>query len=249
MFTKKETLMLKTVLTLLRGLGARANETLADSNALLMLDQQIREAGVALDRSKRALALAIAQDGREGKRLETIHSRIGDLEVRVKEALRANHEQLSREGAEAIAALEADRDAALTARVLFASEISRLGETITQAEQRLIMLDRGRRVARATEAVRTLKKNPIQAKLGYESKLSEAENTLRRLRERQAEALAADDAIALLNQAESPLDTAEKLAAQGFGPRLKTTAKDVLIRLAASESSNMNVSANREPRQ
>ena len=92
-------------------------------------------------------------------------------------------------------------------------------------------LDRGRRLARASEAVRSLRRSGIEAARPYESTLPEAESTLRRLRDRQMEAQAADDALVELDAATGPIATAERLAEQGFGPRLKTTADDVLARL------------------
>ena len=226
--------MFKTLLLLIRGSAASAAEELADRNALLILDQQMREAGAAIERAKRALALAIAQDGAEAKRLDAAIARIADLEVRVKAAIAAGNEGIAREGAEAIAALEAERDAAQAARTLFASEIARLRTIVIQAEQRLTTLDRGRRVARAAESVRTMRKTPIEESGPRESTLSEAEATLQRLRERQAESMAADDALAQLDAAMNPIDVAERMAAQGFGPRLKTTADEVLARLRAS---------------
>ena len=58
----------------------------------------------------------------------------------------------------------------------------------------------------------------IEAARPYESTLPEAENTLKRLRERQIEAQAASDALIELDAATGPLATAEKLAEQGFGP-------------------------------
>ncbi|NMK79510.1 hypothetical protein, partial [Staphylococcus capitis] len=76
----------------------------------------------------------------------------------------------------------------------------------------------------------------IEAARPYESTLPEAENTLRRLRDRQIEAQAADDALVELDAATGPLATAEKLAEQGFGPRLKTTADDVLARLKSKRT-------------
>ena len=226
--------MFKTLLLLIRGSAASAAEELADRNALLILDQQMREAGAAIERAKRALALAIAQDGAEAKRLDAAIARIADLEGRVKAALEAGNEGIAREGAEAIAALEAERDTAKAARTLFASEIARLRAIVTQAEQRLTALDRGRRVARAAESVRIMRKTPIEEAGPRESTLSEAEATLQRLRERQAESMADDDALAQLDPAMNPIDVAERMAAQGFGPRLKTTAEDVLARLKAS---------------
>lgn len=225
--------MFKTVLTLFRGSVASAGEELEDRSALLILDQQMRDAAAAVERSKRTLALAIAQDQQEGRRLDTTNARIADLEVRATAALDGGREDLAREAAQAIAGLEADRDAALTARALFASEIGRLKRHVANAEARLTELDRGRRLARASEAVRTLRRGGIEAARPYEATLPEAENTLKRLRDRQIEAQAADQALIELDAASGPLATAEKLAEQGFGPRLKTTADDVLARLNA----------------
>ena len=116
--------MFKTVLTLFRGSVAAAGEELEDRSALLILDQQMRDAAAAVERSKRTLALAIAGDQQEGRRLDATNARIADLEVRATAALDGGREDLAREAAQAIANLEADRDAAMTARTLFASEIT-----------------------------------------------------------------------------------------------------------------------------
>jgi len=201
--------MFKTVLTLFRGSVAAAGEELEDRSALLILDQQMRDAAAAVERSKRTLALAIAQDQQEGRRLDATNARIADLELR------------------ATAALDGGRED---------PEITRLKRQVTGAEARITDLDRGRRLARAAEAVRALRRGGIEAARPYEATLPEAERTLRRLRERQIEAQAADEALVELDAASGPLATAEKLAEQGFGPRLKSTADDVLARLNAKRT-------------
>jgi phage shock protein A len=151
----------------------------------------------------------------------------------VSAALAAGNEALARDGAEAIARLEAERDAAMTARSLFSAEINRLKSHVGQAESRIAALHRGRRVARASEAVRNLQRGRTEAALPYQATLSDAEATLSRLRERQAEAQAAEEALDAIDASSGPLRAAEKLAAEGFGPRLRTTADDVLARLKA----------------
>src|SRR5882757_7066674 len=113
----RELQMFKTVLTLFRGSVAAAGEELEDRSALLILDQQMRDAAAAVERSKRTLALAIAGDQQEGRRLETTCVRIADLEVRATAAIEGGRDDLAREAAQAIANLEAERDAALTARL------------------------------------------------------------------------------------------------------------------------------------
>ena len=222
--------MLKMFLTFVRGGAAVAEERFADRNALLILDQQMRDAAAAFERAKKALAIAIAQDRQETERLAAGNARIADLETRVAAALVAGDEILALEGAEAIAALEADRDAAASAQALFATEILRLRRHVAQAQARIAELDRGRRLARASEAVRQMRQGRVEPGPAHEATLAEAEQTLKRLRERQVEAEAAETALDELDGA-AAASVSEKLAAKGFGPRLRTTAEDVLERL------------------
>ncbi|CAN7622815.1 PspA/IM30 family protein [Bosea sp. LjRoot9] len=222
--------MFKMFVTLFRGSVAEAGEAIADRNALLILDQQLRDATAAFDRAKKALAVAIAQDQQESARFAATKGRVVDLEHRVGAALAAGDEILAREGAEAIAALEADRDAAAAAQALFATEILRLRRHLAQAQARIAELDRGRRLARASEAVREMRRGRTEAARPHEATLGEAEQTLKRLRERQIQAEAADLALDELDGA-ATISVTEKLAARGYGPRLKPTADDVLARL------------------
>jgi phage shock protein A len=61
--------------------------------------------------------------------------------------------------------------------------------------------------------------------------LAEAEATLKRLRERQAEDAAAATAYDRLDPGMNPANTASRLEAAGFGRRTRPTASDVLARL------------------
>jgi phage shock protein A len=223
--------MLKTLITMVRGRTAVIAEELGDQNALLILDQQMRDATGALDRAKKALAIAVAQQGQEEQRLETTRSRIADLETRAIAALGSGREDLATEAAEAIATLEAERDASLTARALFAAEIAKLKGHVLQQQMRFSQLERGRRIARAAEAVRAARRGRIEDAPIFAGTLAEAEATLARLREHQVEADAAETAFDAIDAATGPVAVAEKLAAEGFGPRLKPNAADVLARL------------------
>src|SRR5262249_41462839 len=221
--------MLKTFFTLVRGSIAAAEEEVVDRSALLILDQQIRDAAAATDRGKRALALAIAQDEAEGKRLEATLARIADLEERATAALAGGREDLAAEAAETIAVLEADRDAIREARATFAAEIARMKSAVTGATQRFTELERGRRIAQAAEAVRRLRTGPNGP--AGPAALADAEAPLRRLRERQAEEAATDRAMQSLDADAGPANVASKLEAEGFGKRTRSTTADVLERL------------------
>jgi phage shock protein A len=223
--------MLKTIVTLVRGAAFRAEEEFADRSALLILDQQIRDSAAGIERAKRALAVAIAQDEAEGKRLEITLQRIADLEERAVAALNGGSEELAAEAAEAIAVMEADRDSIREARATFAREIAGLKATVRKSAARLNELERGRRIASAAESVRRLKAGSGLMGPGGATALADAEQTLRRLRERQAEDAAAADAYEALETEPNPAGIAERLEAAGFGKRTRPTAASVLERL------------------
>ena len=223
--------MLKTLVTFVRGRSFAIAEGVADQNALVILDQQMRDATGALDRAKKALAVAIAQESQEGQRLDGTRARIEDLEARAVAAIEAGRDDLATEAADAIATLEAERDASLTARALFAAEIAKLKGHVLQQQMRFSQLERGRRIARAAEAVRVARRGRIEDAPIFAGTLAEAEATLDRLREHQVEADAAEAALDALDAATGPIAVAEKLSAEGFGPRLKPDATDVMARL------------------
>ncbi|WP_046862952.1 PspA/IM30 family protein [Microvirga massiliensis] len=223
--------MFKFLVTLARGTVAAAEEEAIDRHALLLLDQQMRDATAAVERSRKALGLAIAQDQAEAKRLDDTLTRINDLETRAVAALKGDREDLATEAAEAIAGLEAERDAIRSARAAFGTEIASLKCAVSRATARLQDLERGRRIARAAEAVRRLRADLPRHGVADQGALAEAEKTLKRLREKQAEEAAAEAALESLDPETGADGISERLEAAGFGPRTRPTAADVLNRL------------------
>jgi len=226
--------MFKTIVTLMRGSAHEAEERLADRHALSLLDQQMRDAAASIERAKRALALATAQDKTEARKLETARAQVAELEQRAVEALKGGREDLAQQAAENIAALEGDAQAAEKARAIFATEIAKLERHVRNQSSRLSELERGRRIARAAEAVRISRRGRLEDAPCHQATLSEAEATLSRLRERQSEACIAEAALNDLDAAanEPPAETLnERLANEGFGPAIRPRVSDVLARL------------------
>ena len=223
--------MFKTVFTLLRGQAFEAEERLADRHALAILDQQMRDAATSVDRAKKALAIAIAQDRGEEQKLAAAKAQIVELEGRAVEALKGGREDLAEKAAESIAALEADAQAAQKARAIFAAEIAKLERHVRNQSARLAELERGRRIARAAQAVRVSRRGRLEEAPCHQATLSEAEATLARLREKQSEACLAEAALDALDAEPKAENLNETLADAGFGPPVKPRAADVLARL------------------
>jgi len=225
--------MFKLLTTLMRGAAAQAEEDLANRNALLILDQQIRDARAALERGRQALAIAMAQDQAEVKRLADTRARIADLEARATAALKAGRDDLGLEAAEAIATLETDAQAIAEAQATFAGEARRLKAHVAAATHRFTEVERGRRLAQAAESVRKLRKAGDLSPALPGSPLADAEATLQRLRTRQHEEQAVDANLAALDGTEQAGGIGDRLEQAGFGPRSRPHAEDVLARLKA----------------
>lgn len=229
--------MLNLFRTLARGAAARAEEDLFDRNALLILDQQIRETRVALERSRQALAASIAGDKAEERRLAEVEARAADLEARSVAALQGGRADLAGEAAEAIAELESERDAIRAARTRFSAEVARIRAKVADATRRQAELERGRRLAAAAETARRLRVSPAPQD---RATLKDAEATLARLRALQMQA---DDTEAALNEAQPATDIAERMEREGFEPRTRPTPSSVLDRLRAKAGAASQPSA------
>lgn len=97
--------------------------------------------------------------------------------------------------------------------------------------------ERAQRFENETEQGQLIGRGRIDPAWPQEATLSEAETTLARLRQRQTEAVAAEKALDEIDASVAPARVAEQLAAAGFGPKVKTTADDVLARLKAKTQS------------
>lgn len=220
--------MFNLIVTLLRGRAHDSERAFADRNAIPLLSQQTRDAAHAIQSARRAVAVAIAQNEQEKSQHAMILSRIADLETRTLVALEKGSEGLAREAADAIAYLEAERDASEKAQAQFTTAIAKLKGIVRAAEARLQDLQRGERLARATEQAQKL---DLAAAGSGLATLDEAEETLARLRARQSQ----NDTIAsVLKEMDSTPRSAgiiEKLANAGCGAPLRSSADDVLARL------------------
>lgn len=228
--------MLKTLATLLRGQAAEAEENLADRNAFRILDQQIRDVMADAELGKRALAVAMVQQEADGRRAAKAEATLADLELRAVAALQGGREDLAREAAAAILAVEADRDAARSTHADCGTEVAAMQAAYRDAARRLAALQRGRSVAQAAEAVRRLRAGARHGNLAAASSLADGEATLARLRTRQCREKAVEGALGTIESAPAEVtasSVAARLGANGFGAAATPSLDDVMNRLAS----------------
>ncbi len=228
-----ETEMLKTMMTLFKGRTADAVEEFTDANALPILRQQIREAGLGVKASRQSVAIAMAGQEQEVSRYKRIKAQIADLESRALAALEVGKNELAAEAADAIAGLENEKASSEKAQERYANEIGRLKSDIRAAQLKMRDLERGQRLATATSHTQKL---AVDSPRSTTNSLSDAEETLRRLEKRQQTVDLTRKAEAELEQSTAPADISKRMAEQGLGKPLKSSADQVLERLKAKQA-------------
>ena len=227
--------MIKSFWTLMRGASYAAEEEVLDRSALLILDQQIRDAAAAIERAKRALAVAIAQDEAEGKAPRddarraspTWRSAPRGARRRPRGSRRRSGRSHRHDGGR-------PRRHAGGARDVRQGDRAAAARRRPDASHRLAELERGRRIAQAAEAVRRLQHRRRPPASPAPRRSPRPKPRCRRLRERQAEDAAADAAFETLDVGSAGTSIADRLEAAGFGRRTKPTAASVLERLRAT---------------
>ncbi len=223
--------MFKMLTTLMRGAAAEAEEAVFEANAIRVLEQQLRDAAFALERSKRELAMAMAHRSSEARAVEALQARIGELEASGAAAIAGGREDLATEAATVIAATEDELAERRSAVARFDVDIARLRTLSDDGRRRLGDLRRGLEMARAQEALRRAGANGRRALATGTGALREAEATLLKIRESHAKADDVAAAAADLEESASGKALERRLAEAGFGPALKTKPADVLARL------------------
>jgi phage shock protein A len=192
------------------------------ASPMASLERSIAAAGAAHMAARRALAIAVAEEGRETTRRAALAARAGDLEARAIAALRAGREELAAEAAEIIAAIATEIEASERASQRFAAEVALARREVEAQRRRLAELDRGRRLARVgsalTETVRT-------SQSGLDS-FGEAEAALAQVVADNQDARAIRDEMSPTAE-----HLIERLSQAGFGAPTHVRATDVLARL------------------
>ncbi|MGL4490743.1 MAG: PspA/IM30 family protein [Rhizobiaceae bacterium] len=232
--------MFKQIVTLVRGKTNDAAEAAMDNNALALLRQQVRDCAQALETARRSASLAIAQHDQEARGLKKLVEQIGRLEARAVDAIRENRVDLAQETATTIARLEQERDGTTLAQLEFSVEIDKLKANVRDGERRLRELERGQRLAATAQNTLRLRRTKPGLSLGA---LSDAEQTLARLRDRQTQEEVAETALAEMQIAWCPEGLEQRLIEAGCGPETVSRADQIMARLqitAQSTEDNSN---------
>lgn len=222
------------VATAVRGGVNEAGEAIVDSQALRILDQEIRDADNGLSKSKDALAGIIAKRKLADKKVESIKSSLAEFEGYAMQALDKDDESLATEIAEKMAGLETELLGEEGVAKSFADSEGQLRRAVAQTEANLKRLKRQVDTIKATETVQRAQAAVAARHSGTGSSMRNAVDSLERLKTKQAERAAKFEAASELAGSTEEVSLDDKLRAAGIVGG-GASGGDVLARLKAKQ--------------
>ncbi|MBQ0730232.1 MAG: PspA/IM30 family protein [Oleispira antarctica] len=218
------------MLTALRGGMNEAGEAVVDTQALRILDQEVRDASGELKLSKESLVAIIAQQKVAEQKVNTLKASITEYEGYAIKALEKDDDVLALEIAEKIAELENLQVSESEAVDGFSASANSLKAAIASADNNIKRLKQQIDTVKATESVQRAQESVSQRYAGSNTKLQTAMDSLERIKQKQTLNAAKLQAAEELHANTSEQSLQDKLHKAGIANQGQQ-AKDVLERL------------------
>ncbi len=218
------------MLTALRGGMNEAGEAVVDTQALRILDQEVRDASAELKLSKESLVAIIAQQKVAEQKVEALVGSITEYEGYALKALEQKDEALALEIAEKIAGLENQKCFEEEAVKGFSTSAARLKAAIASADNNIKRLKQQIDTVKATESVQRAQESVSQRYAGSNTKLQTAMDSLERIKQKQTLTAAKLQAAEELQGSTAEQSLQEKLQKAGIASQGQQ-ATNVLERL------------------
>lgn len=218
------------MMTALRGGVNEAGEAVVDSQALRILDQEVRDASEELKQSKNSLVAIIARKKVAEEKVAKLKLDISEYEGYAIQALEKGDDKLAHEVAEKIAGFENQLTTDQESAIGFAENAEKLKAAIKVADANIKRLKQQVDTVKATESVQRAQQTVAQRHSGSNSRMRTAMDSLERIKEKQSLNAAKMNAADELETETSDQSLQDKLQQAGITPGVKQ-ADDILARL------------------
>ena len=178
--------MWKQLVTLIRGTAHEAGQSAVDKRALVILDQQIRDAQTAQGKARDDLATLTARRRLIEKDLEALTAQREKYEASARAAMQRGDMDLAREVAERLASIEAEGALKEPQIADMRTAEDRIRGIIKQSDGKIQELTREVDVVRANESVQKAQASVAASYGGTLSSMGSAADSLKRIKEQQA---------------------------------------------------------------
>ena len=221
----------KKLVTAIKGGATEAAEAVADSQALRILEQEIREARQELRRSDEALTGIMAKRKLAQQKVDAIATSIKEYEAHARAAMAKDNKELALECAQRVGELKNEQDGEQSYVDQFSASEQSLKNNITTAKSRLRQLEQQLDVVKATESVQKAQAAVSSRHSGANTKMKTAVESLDRIKQKQTQRQAELDVAAERAASESGDALEQKLKSAGITGSQSAGAEDELARI------------------
>jgi phage shock protein A len=222
--------ILKKIVTAIRGGAREVGESIVDSNAIRILEQEIVDQENAIAKAKDSLTDVMADQSKTARQINALKERVVEHEKYATQALEKGDEGLALEVAEKIAEYENELNELQPVLDNYKASVASLKDQIRKAEKSIQEHKRELSVVKTTESVQKARVSVNQSLSSNVSKSTAARDSLNRIKERQQRTEDKIKASEELNAENSDAALKDKLASAGIG-ETKSKASDILARL------------------
>jgi phage shock protein A len=218
------------LITAVRGGINETAEAVADSQALRILDQEIRDAKEDLRRSDHSLTTIMAKRKLAEQKVTSLQSSISEYEAHAITANEKGDQQLALDCAQKVVELRTQMETEQQYVDQFTQSEKTLRQNISQAKSNLRRMEQQVDVVKATESVQKAQTAVSSRHLGANAKMKTAAESLSRIQDRQKQRQAELEAASELAADESGNELDKRLQQAGI-MHGGTTADDELARI------------------
>lgn len=217
------------LVTAVKGGVTEAAESVADGQAIRILEQEIRESKDELRKSDHARTQILAKCKLAQQKVDSLNSSIKEYEDHARKAIDTDR-QLALDCAQKVSDLSAERETEQQYFDQFTASNKQLASNIGQAKANLRRLEQQVDMVKATESVQKAQIAVSSRHMGANSKMKTATESLQRIQEKQNMRSAELKAAQELASDESSDDLTKRLAEAGIQGG-KSSADDELSRI------------------
>ena len=211
-----------------------AAEAVADSQALTILDQEMRETRDEIRKSEQSLTSIVAKEKLAQHKVTDLQKAVTEHEGFAIQAMEKGDESLAMEVAEKISQLEAELDAEQQFLSQVSASVVQLRKSLKDSKNNLRLMQQQVDTVKATASVQKAQEGLSSRHLNTNSRMKTAAESLERIKSKQAHRNAEIEAAREMASEEDGSDLKSKLKSAGITG--SGGASDVLARLKAKQS-------------
>jgi len=224
-----------------RGAANEVGDSIIDTQAMRILEQEMRDAKAHLDDAKEELTKVIAEQMGIEREVKRLSKKSAEFEGYAMQALDRGDEKLATEIAEKMAEVENELEAQRAVLEGYNNNISTLKQTIRNTERNIKSMEREISVVKTTSSVQKASEAAAAKFSGTNSALRSATDSLDRIKEKQQKKSDQMAAAMRMQKEDSGDNLRIKMQEAGIISANSASGNSVLARLKAKKAGSREV--------